>query len=77
MRIKKNNGSSQFLLKWGISNSVMRKMITRQGMQWGGYGNVPINKTAIMRKKRFMRIKAVFYMLRHGFGIVGNIYDEL
>lgn len=42
----------------------------------GGVG-VPVNKTAIMRKKRFMRIKAIFYMLKHGFGIVGNIYDEL
>lgn len=76
-RIKKNNGSLQFLLKWGISNSVMRKMITRQGMEWGGYRDVPINKDAIRMKKRFMRIKAMFYMLRHGFGMVGNIYDEL
>lgn len=75
-RIKKNNGSVQFLLKWGISNSVMRKMITRQGHPWK-YKDIPINKSKIIAKKRLMRVKAIWYILRHGFGVAYNLYDNI
>lgn len=67
-RIKKNNGAIQFLLKWGITNHVMRKHITRQGRDWSQHAD-PLDRATIQNRKRFMRINAVWYILRKGFGI--------
>lgn len=33
-RVRKNNGHLQFLLKWGISNSTLRRNLTRLGQPW-------------------------------------------
>lgn len=66
-RIKKNEGSTQFLLKWGFSNSTMRKYVTRQGESWDKR-NAPLNTTAIQKKQRFVKWKALWYLLRKGFG---------
>ena len=71
-RIKKNDGSTQFLLKWGISNSTMRKHITRQGQDWSLH-DTPINKVEIAKKKRFVRIKALWYIMKKGFGIAKDL----
>ena len=66
-RIKKNDGAVQFLLKWGLSNSDMRKLITRQGEAWANHQQ-PINVHALQKKLRFARFKAIWYLLRRGFG---------
>ena len=71
-RIRKNDGSTQFLLKWGISNSTMRKHITRQG-QDRSLHDTPINKAEIAKKKRFVRAKALWYILKNGFGIAKDL----
>ncbi len=71
-RIRKNDGSTQFLLKWGISNSTMRKHITRQGQDWSLH-DTPINKAEIAKKKRFVRAKALWYILKNGFGIAKDL----
>lgn len=72
-RIRKNDGATQFLLKWGFSNSTMRKYVTRQGEPWAERSK-PIDKEKIEKKQRRVKLKAVWYLLRKGFG---NISLEL
>ena len=74
-RIHKNDGSTQFLLKWGISNSTMRKFITRQGEDWNQH-TTPLNKDVIHSKRRFARIKSVWYIIKKGFGLVGDLVEN-
>lgn len=66
-RIKKNNGNLRFLLKWGISNSTMRKHITRQGEPWDKHRE-PLSHSAICKACRFAKIKAICHLLPKGFG---------
>lgn len=70
-RIKKNDGATQFLLKWGLSNSDMRKLITRQGEPWINHKQ-PVNANALQKKLHMARFKAIWYLLRKGFG---NAHD--
>ncbi len=71
-RVKKNDGNTQFLLKWGISNSVMRRSITRQGEDWETREK-PMDMDYIMKKRRMSKWKAVWYLLKKGFGITHDI----
>lgn len=71
-RIKKNNGNLQFLLKWGMSNSTMRRYITRQGEAWENRQQ-PINHQAIKRSESFAHFKAIWYLLRKGFGVANKL----
>lgn len=73
-RIKKNNGAVQFLLKWGISNSVMRKHITRQGSEWE-HNTTPLNSKLLKKKTKFAKAKALWTLLTKGFGISKNLVD--
>jgi len=75
-RIKKNDGAIQFLLKWGLSNSDMRKFITRQGEVWSNHQE-PINVHALQKKLRFARFKAIWYLLRRGFGNACDFSDYI
>lgn len=75
-RIKKNNGAVQFLLKWGISNSTMRNLITRQGEDWKDWQH-PRDIKAFQRKTRFVRLKALYYLARKGVGICFDFNDLL
>ena len=68
-RIRKNDGATQFLLKWGFSNSTMRKYVTRQGEPWEEHEK-PLNQQQIVRRQRWARWKALWYLLRRGFGNV-------
>lgn len=72
-RIRKNDGATQFLLKWGFSNSTMRKYVTRQGEPWAEHSK-PIDKEKIEKKQRHVKLKALWYLIRKGFG---NISLEL
>ena len=67
-RIKKNDGNTQFLLKWGISNSTMRNYITRQGKPWSSR-QLPLQKRQILEKQKIAKYKAILYLLKKGFGI--------
>lgn len=74
-RVKKNDGRLQFLLKWGITNSSMRKYITRQGEDWA-QKETPLD-LQFLRKKRIMsRLKAAYYLLTKGFGIIHHIENQ-
>lgn len=66
-RIKKNNGSIQFLFKWGLSNSVMTKLITRQGEDWDKH-STPIDYAKLRFKRRLAKGKALWYFIIKGFG---------
>lgn len=74
-RIKKNNGSLQFLLKWGLSNSTMRKYITRQGEPWEDRRQKK-DDTPLRKEIKFARFKAIWYLLRQGFGTVQTLSDD-
>lgn len=73
-RIRKNNGAVQFLLKWGISNSVMRQFITRQGERWS-LRSQPHDLKTIKKKKGLARIKALYYLALKGFGICFDLTE--
>jgi len=75
-RIKKNNGSLQFLLKWGISNSSMRKYITRQGEPWADRQR-PIDATSLRKAARFAKLKTIVYLLTKGFGGAKNLAEQV
>ncbi len=71
-RIRKNDGATQFLLKWGISNSAMRKYITRQGEDWSRH-DMPLDSARLKSKRRSAKLKALWYLLTKGFGIIKEI----
>ena len=58
-RIKKNNGSKQFLNKWGITSSAMCKFILRRGQEVKT--NIDINKPdkGFKGKKRLSKLKRI------------------
>ncbi|MEO6547870.1 MAG: glycosyltransferase [Ferruginibacter sp.] len=49
-RIKKNNGSRQFLLKWGVNGSIFNKYFIRKGQPFTGILEEP--SSAIIRKNK-------------------------
>ena len=51
LRIKKNNGRKQFLMKWGINQSTFNKQYTRRGQPYTGPQQEP--DPAVMKKELF------------------------
>ena len=51
LRIKKNNGRKQFLMKWGINQSTFNKQYTRRGQPYTGPQQEP--DRAVMKKELF------------------------
>ena len=74
-RVRKNLGRLQFLLKWGITNSSMRKYITRQGEDWA-QKETPLDLALLEKKRKMSRLKAVYYLLTKGFGIIHHIENQ-
>ncbi|MBR1792299.1 MAG: glycosyltransferase family 2 protein [Bacteroidales bacterium] len=71
-RIRKNNGSIQFLMKWGVTNSYLRRYITHLGKTFidEGVGEVPSPtpshkhfQTAAKYHKIRSRLKAAWALL--------------
>jgi len=73
-RIKRNDGAIQFLLKWGLSNSTMRKYITRQGEPWSDAAK-PYDWVKIDKAANKSRMKAIYYLVRKGFGIANRLHE--
>lgn len=71
VRIKKNNYLPQFLLKWGITNSAMRKYVEMQGEPWESNNNY--NKKL---KFEFIRgwLKSIGYTTTSKYGSLKKIY---
>jgi len=51
LRIKKNNGRKQFLMKWGINQSTFNKHFTRRGTAYKGQLAEP--DAAVLKKEHF------------------------
>jgi hypothetical protein len=51
LRVKKNNGRKQFLMKWGINQSTFNKYYTRRGEPYTGLQQEPSEST--MKTERF------------------------
>lgn len=51
LRVKKNNGRKQFLMKWGINQSTFNKHFTHRGQPYGG--PLPEPPASIMNKEKF------------------------
>ena len=68
--VKKNHYLSQFLFKWGIPNSTLRKYITKVGEPWDENTTIP-NKRI---KKDIYRgwVKALGYTIRRKYGTLRN-----
>jgi len=73
-RVKKNDGSLQFLLKWGMTNSTLRRNVSRIGEP---FRKEDIGKVHIKGLKKDMvrsRIKAVLKLITKGFGIINESF---
>ena len=68
-RVKKNDGSSQFLLKWGMTNSTLRKNVSRIGEPFDANKVGKIHKSGLMKDRMRSRIKALWVIITKGFGI--------
>ena len=74
-RIKKNNGSMQFLMKWGITSSSFRRKVTLRGqyipphhtLQWQ-------SPKGITRDVWRSRIKAIMQLLTKDFGTMKKLW---
>lgn len=61
-RIRKNDGNVQFLMKWGINNSTLRKTLTHLGTPANKMLTQP-NKKDMKHKRVLGRIKAIVSLL--------------
>lgn len=71
-RIEKNDGSLQFLLKWGITNSTLRRNISRIGEPFRKENVGMINADGFKRDMVRSRIKAILKLMTKGFGILSE-----
>lgn len=69
-RVKANNGSLQFLMKWGITNSTLRKNISRIGEPFSKEDVGMVHHDGFRRDLLRSRIKAFFMLVTKGFGIL-------
>lgn len=60
-RVRKNNGHLQFLLKWGITNSSLRRNLTRLGQPWSSLPPTDHHPLTTTHLKE--RLKAAFAIL--------------
>ena len=61
-RVKKNDGRNQFLLKWGMTNSTLRRYMTHLGTDFNNSNDLDIK--AVKRACKKSRLKAIIALLR-------------
>lgn len=76
-RIRKNNGSLQFLLKWGITSSTFRKTFTHRGKDYKAelvdtYDAGNKLKYNVLRS----RLKAIYALFTHDFGPLWKFWER-
>lgn len=69
-RVKKNDGSLQFLLKWGMTNSTLRRNISRIGEPFEKDKVGLIHKNGLRKDRLRSRLKALWMIATKGFGIL-------
>lgn len=68
-RIKKNLGQMQFLLKWGMTNSKFRRLVTRRDEFYQPELMGKTHSESEIKKARFFsRLKAIYCLLTKSFG---------
>lgn len=67
-RVKKNDGSLQFLMKWGMTNSTLRRNISRIGEPFDVDKVGMIHEKGLAADRMRSRIKAIFKLITKGFG---------
>jgi len=71
-RVKKNDGSLQFLLKWGMTNSTLRKGVSRLGEPFDKSKVGKINEKSLEANRLRSRFKALWMIATKGFGILSQ-----
>lgn len=61
-RVKKNDGRNQFLLKWGMTNSTLRRYMTHLGTDFSNNNDFDIK--SVKRACKKSRLKAIMALLR-------------
>lgn len=78
MRIKKNNGTMQFLLKWGITSSAFRRKVTLRGQYIDSQESVATLRwqvpKGIWKEVWRSRIKALLLLLTKDFGTMKKLW---
>ena len=70
--VKKNHYLSQFLFKWGIPNSTLRKYLTQVGQPWD---DKTVNFASKIKKDTFRGwLKAILYVFRRKYGTLKKLY---
>jgi len=70
-RVKKNNYLPQFLMKWGIPNSTMRKYVVMQGEKWESNNNY----SSKIKKDVFRGwLKVIYYAITREYGSLKKIF---
>jgi hypothetical protein len=59
-RIIKNNGYYQFIMKWGMTSSVLTKLYLRRGDKYDGLLEEPILNIGIKLKNFIKQLGAIF-----------------
>lgn len=69
-RVKKNDGSTQFLFKWGMTNSTLRRNISRIGEPFDPEKVGMIHAKGLKADRTRSRLKAIGKLITKGFGIL-------
>lgn len=75
-RVKKNDGTLQFLLKWGMTNSTLRKNISRIGEPFDKDKVGLVHKHGLAADRLRSRLKAIFKLCSKGFGILPDSFTD-
>lgn len=74
--VKKNKYVPQFLFKWGMLNSTMRRYVTFLGTAWDEPKAMESHERALTIERWRARIKAVFYAIKGDYGALHRLGDN-
>ena len=74
-RVKKNNGSLQFLMKWGMTNSTFRSCISQLGTTWAPE-HKSVNVHRLRKNLIRSRVKAIWLLVTKGFGLSNKLWIQ-
>lgn len=69
-RVVKNNGTAQFLLKWGMTNTTFRSQFSRKGMLWEDAARMPVPTKIPLKYRIKAKAKMLYYVLTKDIGSV-------
>ena len=75
-RVKKNNGTAQFLLKWGMTNTTFRSQFSRKGLLWNEAVRMPVPKKIPLKLRLKAKFKMLYYVLTKDIGSAWPFTDS-